>query len=195
MGWLTRKAQNSRVYMCIKEVKWDLEASDSIRRAMIFAIAQLFRVEVLEKEGLSISIFNYPAGHPRERIMRFYEQLEDVRNLGNLQLDQTKKGLERIGIELPNFAISHAKNTTRGLEVWMCILGTGIVPDRQDDVHKIWSLLAASSAMLTEAISKLKKIEEMTNEATGMPTGGMFGNVSDEHWIEACQFVPGIFRT
>lgn len=127
--------------------------------------------------------------------MKFYEQLEDIRNMSNVQLAQTKKGLGRIGIELPDFAVTHAKNTTRGLEVWMCILATGIVPDRTDDVREIWKLLSSSVPSLNDAISKLKKIEEMTNDATGMPTKGMYGNVSDDYWVETCQYVPGIFRT
>ena len=28
LGWLAKKGENPRIYMCIKEIKWDLEKAE-----------------------------------------------------------------------------------------------------------------------------------------------------------------------
>ena len=38
-GWLAKKMQNSIVYMCIKEVNWELETTGKGHHANILALA------------------------------------------------------------------------------------------------------------------------------------------------------------
>jgi hypothetical protein len=93
---------------------------------------------------------------------------------------------------MPSFAVEHAKTTARGLEIWMCTLGAGIITDRRDDVRLIWSLLASSTKHLRPAIQQLYAFERETAEMTGSPSG-MFDGLKDEDWLDLCRFVPSTF--
>jgi hypothetical protein len=63
LGWLSKKSENARVYMCVKEVKWDLEKADVPRRAMLLLLAQWYRVGMTEQGGAPHSIFDRPLDH------------------------------------------------------------------------------------------------------------------------------------
>lgn len=193
LGWLAKKGQNSRVYMCIKEVKWDLETSNSVRRATILALAQLFRIHVLAKTGFPADVLSYPLDYKREALLELYEALEHVRNGNARTIVQTKENLRRFGVELPEFAIRHANNTGRGLEVWMATLGAGIASDRRDDVAQIWAYLSGSQDHLAQAILGLREVEERTTRATGIPSDGWFSDTDTNDWAAACCFVPSSF--
>lgn len=179
--------------MCIKEVQWDLQKADLFRRATILAISSLLRVEVIESSGVPHDVVDRPLDYTRDDLLRFYEQMEDIRNANTFQIEQTQKIMRRLGTELPEFSVQHAKNTGRGLEVWMCTVGAGINPDRRDAVREIWQFLSESREHLGNAIAGLREVEQLTANMTGMPPGGMFSSVNTEEWLEACRFVPSSF--
>ena len=77
-GWLFKKVQNARVYMCIKEVKRYLEMADTIRRAAIIVVAQLTRCEALDDAHIPAHAFDHPLDYPRDNLFRFYEMFETV---------------------------------------------------------------------------------------------------------------------
>jgi hypothetical protein len=79
------------------------------------------------------------------------------------------------------------KNAQRGLEIWMCTLGAGIVPKCRDDVRLIWSYLVGSMSSLPVAIQELRSIERRTTEMTGQASTEMFGNITTEQWMEFCR--------
>ena len=89
--WIEKKLENSRVYMCIKEVKWDIEGSTKTRRAVLLASVQYFRNSMLEPRGVPKEIFDNPLEYTRSDLMGFYNILEDVRNQNRRELDATKK--------------------------------------------------------------------------------------------------------
>lgn len=193
LGWLLKKSQNSRVYMCIQEVKWDLEMANQLRRATILAIAQIVREEALESSDFPRDVLDRPLDYPRDYLMNLYEKMESIRNINTLELEQTKKNMRTFGMELPEFAVTHAKNAARGLEVWMCTVGAGITPDRRDDVREIWHYLSGSFDSVGEAISGLRATELKTAELTGVPEAGIFSDIEQDEWVEACHFVPASF--
>ncbi|PCJ60345.1 MAG: hypothetical protein COA65_03710 [Rhodospirillaceae bacterium] len=193
VGWFAKKMQNSKVYMCIKEVKWELETTDKGHHATILALGQFLRQEVFTDIELLGEALDRPLDYSRDDLVHFYEMLENIRNKNAIQLEQTKKNMRRLGIELPEASVQHVKNTSRGLEVWMCTLGAGIAVDRRDDIRDIWKYLSASRSHLEQAILGLRQVEKVTEEMTGMPSAGMFGNFDIEKWIAACEFIPSIF--
>ncbi|MCH7805951.1 MAG: hypothetical protein IH995_02245 [Proteobacteria bacterium] len=193
VGWFAKKGQNSRVYMCVKELKWELEGGDSLKRATILALAQYFRFEIFDDCGISMDVIDRPLDYSREDLLRLYEILETVRNQNTFQIEQTKKTMIRFGMELPQFSIEHAKNTSRALEVWMCTLGAGITPDKRDDVRIVWSRLASSFDYIEEAILHIRQIEKKTAEMTGVSDAGMFSTLNSTDWVELCRFVPSVF--
>lgn len=193
LGWLVKKGQQSRVYMCIKEVMWELQSSDSVRRAMILAIASVLRVKAIEGSGIPHDILDRPLDYSRDDLMRFYGQLEDIRNANTLQIQHVRKTMRRLGEELPEFAVQHARNTGRGLEVWMCTIAAGIAVDRRDDVRDIWRLMISSKRSLLEAFKRLRATEQRTAEMTGVAGSEMFIAIEDQSWFEACRFVPSVF--
>ena len=192
-GWLAKKGQQSRVYMCIKEVKWELESSDSVRQATILAMASILRLEAIEGAGVPHDVLDRPLDYSRDDLMRFYEQLEGIRNANALQLQHVQKMMRRFGAELPDFAVEHAKNTGRGLEVWMSTIGAGIAADRRDDVREIWRIMISSTGSLPEAFKRLRATEQRTAEMTGATGPKMFNEIDDQSWSEVCRFIPSVF--
>jgi len=191
-GWLKKKGQNSRVHMCIKEVKWELESGNSIKRAKILAIASVLGKEFFNSGDIPIDVIDRPLDYSRDDLMRFYEVLEDIRNNNTLQISQTKKMMSKFGAKFPTFAEDHAKQTGRSLEVLMATVGAGITLDRRDDVREIWDLLTKSKALLDEAMDEIVEIENKTMEMTGQE-GGMFSKYDRKEWRAACNFLPAQF--
>lgn len=194
LEWLMKKGQNSRVLMCIKEVKWELEAADPTRRAAILIVAQSLRTSALSEDAIPASVFDRPLDYSRDDLMRFYGILEDIRNMGTAQLEQNQRGLRRLGIEMPEFAVRHAKDTNKALEIWMCTLGAGICPDRRDDVRVVWRLLADARSHLAEGAAHLKKVERMTSDATG-ESASMMDVPAWAELQQLCAFVPSSFTS
>jgi hypothetical protein len=177
--------------MCIKEVKWTLEMGDPLKRATIFALAQMFRAQMFDEESLPADLLHQPFNYSRDQLMKIYEILETIRNQNTLQIEATKRGMRNVGMELPQFSIDHAKNAGRSLEVWMATIGVGVCPERRDDVRLIWSYLNGSRDQLPDAISSLRKIEEKTAVMTGS-SADMF-NLRNEEWLDICNFLPEAF--
>jgi hypothetical protein len=191
-GWLKKKGQDSRVYMSIKEVKWELESGDSVKQAKILAIASVLGKEFFDSGDIPVDVVDRPLDYSRDDLMRFYESLEDIRNNNTLQISHTKKMMNKMGIGFPRFAEEHAKQTGRALEVWMATVGAGIALDRRDDVREIWKILARSKSSLDEAMDEILAIENKTMEMTGQE-GGMFSDYDREEWKVACNFLPAQF--
>ena len=179
-------------YMCIKEVKWELESSNPVHRAKILAIASILGKEFFRSGEIPIDVVDRPLDYSREDLMGFYEVLENIRNNNTLQIAHTKKMMGKFGMEFPKFAEDHAKQTGRSLEVWMATVGAGIAIDRRDDVREIWKLLTMSKASLDEAIAEIVATENKTMEMTGQE-GGMFSACDPEEWKDACNFLPAQF--
>lgn len=179
--------------MCVKEVKWDIETADHSRRGMLLAIATALRLNALENSGIPRSVLDKPLDYSRTDLLRFYSAMEDIKNLNTLQIKQTQKNMERTGMELPNFSVEHAKLTGRGLEVWMCTVGAGIVTERRDDVREIWNMLVDSLANVETAIVELREFEQKTAMMTGIPSEGMFQDIDTDEWVEECRFFPSQF--
>ena len=178
-GWLKKKGEGSRVYMCIKEVKWELESGDPLKQAKILAISSVMGKEFFDSGDIPIDVVDRPLDYSRDDLMKFYESLEDIRNNNTLQIAHTKKMMRQMGVELPKFAEEHAKQTNRSLEVWMATVGAGIALDRRDDVREIWKLLIQSKLSLDEAMDEIVATENKTMEITGQE-GGMFSDYDRE---------------
>ena len=136
-SWLVRGSQNSRVYMCIKEVKWELGRADQVYRAMILALAQCLRIKMIEAEDIPLHVLDRPLDYSRRDLMFFFDTFGDIRMRSDQEVKITQKNYRRIGLDLPKFAVDHANAVSRGLQVWICTLGAGIAPNRQDYVREI----------------------------------------------------------
>jgi hypothetical protein len=183
--WLLRKSQNSRVFMCIKELKWELESKDQLHRASVLAIAQLFRERALSAE-IPQRVLDVPFDCTRKELLTYYTGLEDLRNLASARLGDTQRNFKRLGLELPQYAVEHAKACNRGLEVWMCTIGAAVVPERRDDVERIWRHLRDAAALVPTAIARLRDLERKIDDR-------MFDHVLDDVWIASCAFFPSAF--
>ena len=186
LGWLGRKNQDARVFMCIKEIKMVLDAEKPVGRAKILAMAQLLRLSIFHEAGIEGAI-DRPLDYSRDELMKLYSGLETVRNNSVVQMNALKKNMQNFGMELPDFSVEHAKITSRGLEVWMCTLGAGIAPNRRDDVRSIWMMLSGSLRDAPEAIANIRAVEQQTSDMTG--SGQMFA-LSDDEWLELCRYIP-----
>jgi len=74
----------------------------------------------------------------------------------------------------------------------MATVGSGIVPDRRDDVREIWNLLAEAKPFLDKAFDELIATEKKTMAITGNTQSSIINNDRVE-WKDACNFVPAQF--
>ncbi|TIO29001.1 hypothetical protein [Mesorhizobium sp.] len=176
----------------MKEVRWELDKADEIKRATILALAHFFRIALLSEIGIPHELLDRPLDYTRDDLMRFYSGIEDLRNGSNMQFTQSKKVSKRIGFEMPAFLEEHTKNCSRGLEVWMCTVGAGVQPQMRDEARAIWNHLSSSSSSLPAAINRMLQIEARVAEMSGT-ADAMFSDIATDEWIEACAFVPSIF--
>lgn len=190
LQWIGKKGEDARVYMCIKEIKGELGVADGVQRATILAIAQWLRQSMFDDNGMA-NVVDRPLDYSRSELMKFYGGLENIRNQSAVEMEHTKANMLRLGLELPQFAIDHAKNTARGLEIWMCTLGAGICPNRREDVREIWSYLTASLDHFAVAITNIREVERRTGEMTG---AGPIFNVTYSEWFGLCEYVPSMFK-
>jgi hypothetical protein len=186
--WLKKKSQNARVYMCVKELKWDLEQSSDMRKAKVLAMAQLLRKAFSDDFPLE-DVINEPWVYPREQIEPLYSGLEDMRNGAVVQLASLKKSFAGMGYKLPEDVEPHVKLTNRSLEVWMTSLGIGMAPDTMQDVQSIWQHLDIPNGHLLPAMSDLREMAARQQEYTGI---NIFDEmyVTDSQWAFLCDFRP-----
>jgi len=192
LQWLTNRNHDARVYMCIKEVKWELEKADPIKRAKILAVAMSLFQEMQDPEFPLEQLVNRPLDYPRKDLLMIYENLENLRNDGVRQWEHMKKNMRQFGMDLPDFSDQHFKLVRRALEIWMITVGAGIAPNRRDDVREIWKMLTSSRSRLDEAIESLVEVEEKTASLTGQ-SADMFSYMDPIKFKEACSFVPEQF--
>ena len=192
-GWLAKKNEDARVYMCVKEVKWDIEKSDELRRAVILVMAHIQRIGMSEDEDLKRIIDN-PFAFDRRDAVFLYVRLEDLRNTIRLQHDKIRKTMRDSG-GWPEYARQHSKDATRGLEICMCTIGAGVNPDVREDVRAIWKMLRHAVPRLDEACAQLRTIETLTALATGSGSHWLFGAIPEgTNLAEEVKFVPSVFR-
>ncbi len=198
LSWLKSKGENARVYMCTKELKWELESANALRRARILVLGQIVRATSFGTEPLIQDMLNRPLDYPRVDLVKLYEGIENIRNQSNAQLEHLKKVTPRImTMEMPQFVIDRAKDAARGLEIWLCTLGAGIVPDRRDEVREIWDLLQGSMNTAPDAVvSLMRDDKQMQQGLTGIGSPGgetIWDDLSPEQVLAACTFVPSSF--
>ena len=187
LKWFLRKGQNARVAMCTKTLLWELEAAEQVKRAKFLALAHVTVHQFLDDIDISFDVFDKPLDYKRDDLMSFFENLEDVRIFAESQRDQLSKSL---GAAFPDFAREHATDMNRALEIWMVTIGVGIVPDRRDDVRKIWQILAESKPYLDDAIDEILKMEADAAVILGGSDTAIFSNLDVTDWKNKCEFMP-----
>ena len=194
-SWFKEKSENSRVYMCTKEVKWDLESSSKSRIAKILAITSVLENDFFVSGQIPRSVIDRPLDYSRNDLIKFYNLLETVRNANSIQLANLKKSMLSINFELPEFAENHAKNSIRALEVLMSTVGSGIITDRRDDVREIWKILNSSKSELVNAMDEIVETEKLSLEMTGQTeASGVFANLDRTLWLDFCEYTPAQFQ-
>ncbi len=71
----------------------------------------------------------------------------------------------------------------------MCTLGAGVVPNRRDDVRKIWRHMRQAGPYLEEAIKQIIENEKLTEGVTGQQAA-FFSNFDETDWRRLCDFSP-----
>jgi hypothetical protein len=186
LSWPVRRGEDSRVYRCIKKMKRELQWANLVKRATILALAQGVRVSP-SAAGMA-DAFDRPLDCSRETLFDLFRIVEAIRDQSSVALDTTQSSLQPAEM----FA-EHRNMATRGVEVWMCTLGAGIVPDSHEDVVLIWSYLASSFSNIEQAIRNLRYIEKRMYEATGT-SDTMLPSMPDEEWKKLCAYVPSALR-
>lgn len=191
--WLAKKGENARIYMCVKDLKWSLEACSGVDRAKVLATAVVLAEEFFGEEVLPKQVADRPLDFPRGQLLRVYEGLEHIRNHNAMEISSTKKRLAQFGMAFPEGAEEQAKRTGRALEVWMATVASGIVTERRDEVRSIWTLLHTSLPHLDAAFDDIVNTEKRVMSLAGQD-GGPFASLNREQWREMCGYVPSQFQ-
>ncbi len=171
LGWLSTKGENARVRMCVKEVSWDLEARTSVNTAKILLTAQLMRLTFLDDGTFPSDFFDRPLDYSRKETFQIYEMLEAVRNNNVLQRNSLQKSMTSMGMPIPEFMLKHFMDVHRGIEIWMCTVGTAVVPEVRDTVRSIWQRLQQSSQSVDQALHEFTQVEMRVEQLTGSRPG------------------------
>lgn len=188
LGWITKKSEDAKIYMCIKDLKWTLQNSSPIERATVFAIAAVLGTEFFSVGMLPREVAHRPLMFSRELLARIYEALESIRNDTSIQLITLKKKLAQFGASFPPGVEAHAKRTCRAVEVWMVTVAAGIAPARADETRLIWKLLRESQSHLEEAFDDIVENEKLTMGLVGQDNG-TFTSLDRQEWRETCGYV------
>lgn len=137
-GWLGRKAMNSRISMCIQEVEWDVRDLSRKELALLQIYVGMWLVELSQK-GFPISDLDDPISLGPNLADRLYKTLEDVRNMGVMDMEATKRRMQKLGMDTSGFDNSlELKLMRRSLELLMITLGVGLLPQKIYQVASIW---------------------------------------------------------
>ena len=191
--WLAKKGENSRVYMCIKDLKWDLEARSPVNRAKVLAMSAIYREMFVEELGFSSNLFDNPFDYSRADLSKFYNVVETIRNSATHSLGQSQTMFKNFGAKMPQFLIQHVKTTNKAFEVWMGTIGVGLAAERRDEMRVVWSLLSGSSFELPNAMAELKKNELDTLRLFESNDRGVFADLNSEEWARSCDYTPKVF--
>lgn len=183
----------SKIFMCIKDLKWAIEAMPNVDRAYILAMTTALKItmirDLLIDLGVSEDILKYPNNYSDKELYNFYTEFEKIRNQSTTQRELTEKNLKKMGMPMPEYAKGHAIATERALEVWMCTLAIGIIDDNNGDIKKIWKMLSGSSGLIDSSIDKIIHHSDKTEEDTGI-RDGIFDNISRDEWIRESLVLP-----
>jgi len=190
-GWLKHKGDNARIHMCIKELKYHLEASNHERIAVILAMATLVRVVGMEENGFPRIIFDRPDVLPRDALLETYDSMDSTRIANVRKLDGAMQLARRANARLSDVVIQQSRLSDRALEVWMCTIGGAIIPERMEDVREIWRLLKSAIPHLPEACSTLYQ----WNSQFAFPIGprSTIAEIDGDAWMEECGFIPSAY--
>ena len=190
----------SKIYMCIKELKWALEAMPQSDKGYILALATFVRIKLIKSAlnelNLPEDMLESPLRKSENQLFILYNFLENIRNTSEVQRKQTEKDMKNVGMDLPEYSKGHSIAYERSLEVWMCTLGAGIALNRNKDVNEIWKLLMDSIQMIEVSIEKIMNFADKTSEDTGFVDtqhNDLFNSVDSEVWKKEC-YGKGRFR-
>ena len=192
----------SKIFMCIKDLKWTLESMPPTDRAYILAMATFYRIKNIEitiKElNLPESILREPTRQSENNLYSLYNILEVLRNTTTHQRQQTEKNLKNLGMPMKEYAKGHVIATERAIEVWMCTVGLGISPNKKNDVIEIWKLLINTVDLIDDSIEKIYEFLDRMTEDTGVndyETVEMFTSLDKKIWKEESYFTPDFIKT
>lgn len=192
-GWLAKKGEHARIYMCVKELSMALEAASGVGRAKILALASLLRTQLFCEEGLPMEVLERPMDFQTDHLFLVYEGLEEIRNHNIAEISVTKKRLAQFGMSLPAATEKHAKNTSLAVEVWMATLASEIVTERRNQVRNIWKMLHLSRPHLEDALDEIVHTESQTASMFGGPERGPLASVDRAEWLDLCEYYPPQF--
>jgi len=99
------KIGKSKIFMCIKDLKWTIESMPGVDRAYILALATAIRLTMLKdmfaEMNLSEDILKNPQNYDENKLFTFYTEFEKTRNHSTSQRLATQKNLKKMGMPIP----------------------------------------------------------------------------------------------
>jgi len=158
MGWLVNKLRNGRISLAIKELKYDIDSADGVRRAKILFKAQEYR-ESAVGGGVSAEVFENPQKYPRDFVMETVSGFEDVIIDGQDQLNNAVTHMKNIGMDSSDLRLQMLIEK-RAVQVWIASLGATekLVPE----VRNIWAKLIGSMTNLPAVYNEMAALGRLS---------------------------------
>lgn len=200
-SWLKRKIEDKTVSFLISELKLILEKMPLPARAQILAISQLERVR-MESLGFPVGVLEQPFNFSRDKLYEIFNELNALRvnslSYNKKQIKNLKRRMGRYANQIISEIREENEQLTypiRALELWMCTIAGGILPQRRADIISIWSLFRESLPQVGDAINELildskntsAIFEEDINEWD-------YAKIDPVIWKNWCNFVPKPYK-
>mgnify|MGYP000221099646 CR=1 FL=1 len=187
-NWLRhRKRKKDMKDMCKRLLK-ALDDNQPITHAMILAMGIVFKQRVIDNSAQLSKALNYPEKMSSERLGLIFELLQAIQN----KMNQEKQGLDQ-KLEYMNIhedsTLPHWDMSLLGMDLWMVTIGSAYYPKIMKQVAEIWRQLDSSFEETEEAIKILRSLEHTVQDLSDS-NKGMYGEMGDAQWLEACQYRP-----
>jgi hypothetical protein len=156
--WISQAGEDARVKMCVKSVLWELEMAGMKKRAKILLLAQTNRFQWTSSGAVDLRVLENPLAFPRADMWMVYETLEAARNRLTAQAENIKRQLKAVGMPIPPSSEADMKDSVTAIEIWMCVVGMGIVPQARESVWKIWTVMLAAAEHIPDALAAVEAL-------------------------------------
>lgn len=187
-NWLRARKRKNDLKTITKDLLKQLQDNSPVTQAMVFAMGIVFKKRVIDNSAQLSKALNYPNKMSKERIGLIFELLQAIQK----KMDQEKQGLDK-KLEYMNIhedcEIPHWDMSLLGMNLWMITIGTAYYPKIKTDVEEIWRMISSASENMPEAIDTLRKLEDTVQDLSDNQSS-MYGEMSDQEWLQECGFRP-----
>ncbi|ARU57395.1 hypothetical protein OLMES_3356 [Oleiphilus messinensis] len=191
-NWLRGRKRRKDLKMKSRHLLAKLNEVDPQTRAMILAMAAIFRKRVIDKSAQLSKALNHPDKMSKERLGLIFELLQAIQNKMIQEKSALDAKLDELNIH-DQAKVTHWEKSVLGMDLWLITIGSAYHPPMQRKASSIWQLLDNASEHIESAIQSLRALES-TVDQLDPGKHKMYGAIDDAQWRALCDFRPAFFN-